>query len=142
ARVQLGLLSGEHEILSIHIVHENAQSLHPDIDMGQVVGAFIQSVGWCTMEELVIDTKGRYLSANPSTYKIPGVRDLPRDLRVTLQPSKSAQASILGSKAVGEPPFMYGMAVFFALQNAIQSVKPEAELSFPATPEAIIRALN
>lgn len=142
ARVQLGLLSGEHEILSTHIVHENAQSLHPDIDMGQVVGAFIQSVGWCTMEELVIDTKGRYLSANPSTYKIPGVRDLPRDLRVTLQPSKSAQASIFGSKAVGEPPFMYGMAVFFALQNAIQSVKPEAELSFPATPEAIIRALN
>ena len=142
ARVQLGVLSGEHEILSTHIVHENAQSLHPDIDLGQVVGAFIQSVGWCTMEELVIDAKGRYLSANPSTYKIPGVRDLPLDLQISLRSSKSAQASIFGSKAVGEPPFMYGMAVFFALQNAVQSVKPAAELGFPATPEAIIRALN
>lgn len=142
AKVQLDLLSGEHEIHSTHIVHENGQSLHPDIDMGQVVGAYIQAVGWCTMEELVIDARGRYLSANPSTYKIPGVRDLPRDLQVSLRSSKSAAASVFGSKAVGEPPFMYGMAVFFALQNAIQSVKPEAELSFPATPEAIIKALN
>lgn len=142
ARVQLDLLSGEHEILSTHIVHENGQSLHPDIDMGQVVGAFIQAVGWCTMEELVIDAKGRYQSANPSTYKIPSVRDLPQDLQVKLLPGKSAKASVFGSKAVGEPPFMYGMAVFFALQNAIQSVKPGAELGFPATPEAIIRALH
>ena len=142
ARVQLNLLSGEHEITSVNIVHENGQSLHPDIDMGQVVGAFIQGMGWCTMEELVIDAKGRYLSANPSTYKIPGVRDLPRDLQVKMLNSKSAEASVFGSKAVGEPPFMYGLAVFFALQNAIQSVKPEAKLSFPATPEAIVRALN
>jgi hypothetical protein len=34
------------------------------------------------------------------------------------------------------------MAVFFALQDAIRSVKPEAELRFPATPEALISALQ
>lgn len=142
ARVKVNLLSGEHEVISTYIVHENGQSLHPKIDEGQIVGAFIQGMGWCTMEELIHDDKGRYLSANPSTYKIPGIRDLPRNLQLNVIQSKSKAASVFGSKAVGEPPFIYGMAVFFALQNAVQSVVPNATLSFPATPEAIIKALN
>jgi xanthine dehydrogenase large subunit len=31
----------------------SAQSLNPAIDIGQVEGAFIQGMGWLTMEELV-----------------------------------------------------------------------------------------
>lgn len=142
ARIELDILSGEHRIISTHIVHENGKSLHPDIDLGQVTGAFIQGMGWCTMEEVVVDANGRYTSANPSTYKIPGIRDLPEILEVELVESKSKEASVFGSKAVGEPPFIYGMAVFFALQDAIRSLKPKADLNFPATPEAIITALN
>lgn len=142
ATVELDTLSGEHRILSTHIVHENGHSLHPQIDRGQVIGAFIQGMGWCTMENLVWDDKGRYLSANPSTYKIPGIRDLPESLTVELLPSKSLQASVFGSKAVGEPPLIYGMAVYFALQDAVQKVNKAAQLSFPATPEAIMRALS
>lgn len=141
-RIELDILSGEHRIISTHIVHENGKSLHPDIDLGQVTGAFIQGMGWCTMEEVVVDANGRYTSANPSTYKIPGIRDLPEILEVELVESKSKEASVFGSKAVGEPPFIYGMAVFFALQDAIRSLKPKADLNFPATPEAIITALN
>jgi xanthine dehydrogenase large subunit len=142
ARVELNTLSGEHRLLSTHIVHENGKSLHPEIDLGQVTGAFIQGMGWCTMEEVVVDAKGRYTSANPSTYKIPGIRDLPEKLDIELLESDSEQASVFGSKATGEPPLIYGMAVFFALQNAVRSVKPGVDLRFPATPEALIAALN
>ncbi|MCK9556914.1 MAG: molybdopterin cofactor-binding domain-containing protein [Candidatus Cloacimonadaceae bacterium] len=142
ARVELNTLSGEHRLLSTHIIHECGQSLHPEIDKGQVMGAFIQGMGWCTMEELVVDDKGQYLSGNPSTYKIPGIRDLPETIDVQLIPSQSKEASVFGSKAVGEPPLIYGMAVFFALKNAIRACKPKADLCFPATPEAIIKALN
>jgi len=92
------------------------------------------------MEDLKWDTKGHYTSANPSTYKIPGIRDLPDVLKVELMPSASGEASVFGSKATGEPPFIYGLAVFFALQAAVRGVNPEAALSFPATPEAIILA--
>ncbi|MDD4686487.1 MAG: molybdopterin-dependent oxidoreductase [Candidatus Cloacimonadaceae bacterium] len=141
ARVMVNTLSGEHRLLSTHIVHENGNSLHLEIDKGQVMGAFIQGMGWCTMEELVIDSQGRYLSANPSTYKIPGIRDLPEMLDLRLIASESKEASVFGSKAVGEPPFIYGMAVYFALQDAIRSVKTKVELRFPATPEAITEAL-
>ncbi|MDD4667767.1 MAG: molybdopterin-dependent oxidoreductase [Candidatus Cloacimonetes bacterium] len=142
AQIELDRLTGEHRILSTHIVHENGQSLHPEIDRGQVTGAFIQGMGWCTMEDLVWDSHGRYLSANPSTYKIPGIRDLPELLDIELLTSDSRESSVFGSKATGEPPFIYGMAVFFAIRDAIKRAGSSRELSFPATPEAIVRALQ
>ncbi len=141
-RIELDLLTGEHSILDTYIVHENGQSLQEDIDRGQIIGAFIQAYGWCTMEEMVLAPSGRYLSVNPSTYKIPGIRDLPHNLVVELVPSQAQYASVMGSKATGEPPFIYGMAAFFALRNAIKAVNPKAELRFPATPEAILDALE
>jgi xanthine dehydrogenase large subunit len=94
------------------------------------------------MEELVHDKKGKYLSVNPSTYKIPGIRDLPQNLVVDIVSSLTEHASVMGSKATGEPPFIYGMSVFFAIQNAIRTVKSDANLRFPATPEAILMALE
>ena len=78
----MDLLSGEHQVLKTWIVHENGLSLHPEIDRGQITGAFVQSHGWCTMEELPVNDKGRYLAVNPSTYKIPTVRDLPSELDI------------------------------------------------------------
>jgi len=56
--------------------------------------------------------------------------------------SGSQYASIFGSKAIGEPPFIYGLTVWFAIQNAIKSFVPQALLKFPATPEAILLALQ
>ena len=142
AQVEVDLLRGEHRLISTHIVHENGQSLHDEIDLGQVTGAFIQGMGWCTMEDLQWDNQGRYISANPSTYKIPCIRDIPDNFVIELLESDSREASVFGSKAVGEPPLIYGMAVYFAIRDAVRAARPGAELSFPATGEAIIRALK
>ena len=45
-----------------------------------------------------------------------------------------------GSKAVGEPPFMYGIGVFFAIRQAMKAFKPEMEFAFtsPLTPERVL----
>ncbi len=138
AEVELDVFLGEHSLRSFHIIHENGQSLNERIDLGQLIGAAIQCYGWCTMEDLKWNEQGVYTSANPSTYKIPGIRDLPDLFKVDLVPSVSDEASVFGSKAVGEPPFIYGLAVFFALQDAIRKIRPDATLSFPATPEALL----
>jgi xanthine dehydrogenase molybdopterin binding subunit len=142
SRVQIDLLSGEHRLLGTWIVHENGNSLHEEIDRGQIIGAFIQSYGWCCLEDLPVDARGRYLAINPSTYKIPTVRDLPEQLTVEIVPSNARYASVFGSKATGEPPFIYGMSVWFAIQDAVLSANPMAELGFPATPEAVLKALS
>ena len=140
SRVEIDLTTGEHRILDTFIVHENGISLSEEIDRGQIVGAFIQAYGWCTMEELLHDDKGRYKSVNPSTYKIPGIRDLPQNLVVDILSQTNKKSSVFGSKATGEPPFIYGLSVYFAILNALSSMRRKVRLGFPATPEAILHA--
>jgi len=139
AEVELDALLGEHTIRKLFIVHENGHSLNEVIDRGQIEGAVLQGIGWCTMEDLIYDEKGFYLSANPSTYKIPGIRNLPAETYIEIIPSATEEASVFGSKGIGEPPLIYGLSVFFALQAAGKEANPEKELSFPATPESLIK---
>ena len=40
-------------MLRADVLHDVGRSLNPAIDIGQVEGAFIQGMGWLTMEELV-----------------------------------------------------------------------------------------
>ena len=51
---------------------------------------------------------------------------------------------LLNSKAVGEPPLVYGLGAFFALQDAIASYAPEAAGVFtaPLTAERIFCLLH
>lgn len=144
-RAEIDIYTGECRMLDTYIVHETAHSLHPEIDRGQITGAFVQALGWCTMEALPHDSKGRFLALSPSTYKIPGIRDLPEHFHVEMVQTPCSQASVKGSKAVGEPPFVYGEAVWFALRNAIQAAVGDSQpvlLAFPATPEAILESLS
>lgn len=47
------------------------------------------------------------------------------------------------SKAVGEPPLMYGIGSFFAIRNAILNFNPAADIQYsaPITPEKVLLAL-
>jgi len=40
--------------------------------------------------------------------------------------------AILKSKAVGEPPLMYGIGAYFAIDNAIKSFNPNFNSTFDA----------
>ena len=46
-------LTGECRLLRADLLHDVGRSLNPAIDIGQIEGAFIQGMGWLTMEELV-----------------------------------------------------------------------------------------
>lgn len=145
AVAEVDTLTGSSRLVEAHIVHETAKSLNPGIDQGQIEGAFIQGYGWCTMEDIKYDQKGRYLAVTPSTYKIPTIRDLPEAFEVEMVEAERRHASVYGSKAVGEPPFIYGMAAWFAIKDAVEAVsdhKREADLAHPATPEAVLAAIE
>ncbi|MCH6559574.1 hypothetical protein IH799_04365, partial [candidate division KSB1 bacterium] len=49
-----------------------------------------------------------------------------------------------GAKAVGEPPLMYGIGVFFAIRNAMHAFRPNVEFAFdsPLTPEKVLMQLH
>ncbi len=139
-------LTGEVRILRADIIQDCGASLNPAVDIGQIEGAFVQGMGWLTMEELWWDDKGVLKTHAPSTYKIPTSRDVPPILNVKLlENAPNAKPSIFRSKAVGEPPFMLATACFLAIQEAVAAAAgwPAAlTLKAPATPEAVLQALN
>lgn len=141
--VVVDTLTGENRILRVDILHDCGDSLNPAVDLGQVEGGYVQGAGWLTTEELWWNDKGELGTHAPSTYKIPTCSDLAPDFRVELlQNEANREATIFRSKAVGEPPLMLALSVFFALRDAIADDLERAPvLAAPATPEAILRAI-
>jgi xanthine dehydrogenase large subunit len=146
SEVAIDTLTGEYRVLRSDIVHDCGRSLNPAIDRGQIEGGFVQGMGWLTSEELWWDDKGRLRTHAPSTYKIPGSRDVPVDFRVhILEDSPNREATIFRSKAVGEPPLMLGISVWLALRDAVASIaerKLPVALDAPATPERVLAAVD
>ncbi len=141
--VEVAGLTGEHRVRRVDILHDVGDSLVPEIDVGQVEGAFVQGMGWLTGEEVLFDDHGRCITHGPSTYKVPAVGDVPLDLRVQLLDRATQADTIGGSKAVGEPPFMLAIGVVHALRDAIAAFGAQpVELALPASPEAILRAVE
>ena len=141
--VEVNGLTGEHRVCRVDILHDVGTSLVPSIDRGQVEGGFVQGMGWLTCEEVLTTPDGQPITVGPSTYKIPAIGDVPLDFRVELLPRAPQPGVIHGSKAVGEPPFMLAIGVVTALRHAIGGFGPgEVELALPATPEAILRAVE
>ena len=144
AEVAIDTLTGECRVLGADILHDVGSSLNPAIDMGQVEGAFIQGMGWVTTEELVWDETGRLTTHAPATYKIPVASDTPARFNTQLHMRPNATESLYRSKAVGEPPFMHGIAVYCAILDAVHACAPAGhpDLPSPATPEAILNAIG
>jgi xanthine dehydrogenase large subunit len=143
SEVVVDTLTGENRILRTDILHDTGASLNPALDLGQIEGGFVQGAGWLTTEELVWDQSGRLRTHAPSTYKIPACSDRPEQFDVKLWNRPNPEPTVYRSKAVGEPPFMLGMSVFFALSDALAACGPAyPALDAPATPERLLMALR
>ncbi|MBU1282305.1 MAG: xanthine dehydrogenase molybdopterin binding subunit [Gammaproteobacteria bacterium] len=142
SEVIVDTLTGEYRMLRTDILHDVGASLNPAIDIGQVEGAFVQGMGWLTMEELVWNGKGKLMTNGPASYKIPAIADMPLDLRVNLvENRKNPEDTVFHSKAVGEPPFMLGIAVWCAIKDAVASLadyRVQPNIDAPATPERVL----
>ncbi len=142
SEVIVDTLTGEYKMLRTDILHDVGASLNPALDIGQVEGAFVQGMGWLTMEELVWNGKGKLMTNGPASYKIPAIADMPLDLRVNLvENRKNPEDTVFHSKAVGEPPFMLGIAVWCAIKDAVASLadyRVQPNIDAPATPERVL----
>ena len=92
------------------------------------------------MEEIVFDKEGKLKSNALSTYKVPDIYSVPKEIDLHFLESGTDNLAVLRSKAVGEPPLMYGIGAFFALRNAIINFNADARPAFdsPMTPEKVL----
>ena len=141
--VSIDCLRGTYRFDSVDIVHDFGTSMNPIVDRGQVEGGLVQGMGWMTLEEIAYNKQGRLLSSALSTYKVPDIYFAPRQINVEFLETKTPNLAILKSKAVGEPPLMYGIGAFFALTDAIKAFNPSATGLFeaPMTHERLLMAL-
>ena len=141
--VEVDNRTGEWWLKAVDIVHDVGRSINPAIDRGQIEGAYIQGMGWLTMEECVWDKKGKLLTHGPSTYKIPVASDVPEHFKVSLFDGENVKPTPFRSKAVGEPPLMLALSAYFAVRDAVAAnggYQARVQMDAPATPERILLA--
>ncbi len=136
------VLRGTGRIDRVAVVHDVGLSLDPTLDRGQIEGAIVQGIGWMTSEEILYDENGRLLTDTLASYKIPDLYDAPAiDIRLR---QDAGAAGLLGSKAVGEPPLIYGLGAYFALRAAMAAWRPlpDEVQQTPLTAERIFTQLH
>ncbi len=141
--VTVDCIRGTYKIDAVKLVHDFGNSMNETIDRGQIEGGLVQGIGWMTMEEVVYDENGRLRSNALSTYKVPDIYSVPKEINIVALPTGKDNLAIFRSKAVGEPPLMYGIGAYFALRNAIKNFNPSVKPAFdaPMTPEKVLMNL-
>ncbi|WP_022893043.1 xanthine dehydrogenase molybdopterin binding subunit [Agromyces subbeticus] len=150
SEVEVDGLTGAYRVRRVDIVHDVGDSLSPMLDIGQIEGAYVQGVGWLTLEELRWDEsdgphRGRLQTQSASTYKLPSFSEMPEEFNVRLFENAREDGAVYGSKAVGEPPFMLAFSAREAIREAVGAFAPvghSVELGSPATPEAVFWAIE
>ncbi|WP_372755406.1 molybdopterin cofactor-binding domain-containing protein [Labilibaculum sp.] len=141
--VTLDCVRGTYEIDFVKIVHDFGKSMNIGIDIGQVEGALVQGIGWMTTEEIAYSSDGRLLSNALSTYKVPDIFSAPKTVEIIPAAVEGNKMAIRKSKAVGEPPLMYGIGAYFAIQQAVKAFNKNYKLKFdsPFTPGKVLTGL-
>ncbi len=142
--VTVDRFTGDVELERVDLLMDIGRSINPGVDTGQVIGGFVQGVGWVTTEMLAYDDGGSLLSHSPTTYKIPGVRDVPTDFRVEFLDGATNERNVYSSKAVGEPPLLLGVSAWAAVKHALSSIAPGEvpRLDLPATNEEVLMSIT
>ena len=141
--VTVDCLRGTYVIDAVNTVHDFGSSMNRSVDLGQCEGGIVQGIGWMTMEEVIYNESGKLLSNALSTYKIPDIYAVPKEVNVHFLNTDNNSLAILKSKAVGEPPLMYGIGAFFAIRNAMLAFNPKSVVPYeaPITPEKVLLGL-
>ena len=63
---------------------------------------------------------------------MPDIFSAPREVNIKALETDGAELAILKSKAVGEPPFLYGIGAYFAIRNAIKAFNGKIKPAFNA----------
>jgi xanthine dehydrogenase large subunit len=147
--VTVDCLRGRYEVDYVKACHDFGSSMNTAVDFGQIEGGIVQGIGWMTMEEVVYDAEGKLRSNALSTYKVPDIHSVPREIEFIPLETDRENLAIFNSKAVGEPPLMYGIGAYFAIRNAIKAFNkveadtadgagPNPAFDAPFTPEKVL----
>jgi xanthine dehydrogenase large subunit len=140
--VTVDCLRGRYEVDYVKCCHDFGSSMNTAVDNGQIEGGIVQGLGWVTMEEVFYDDEGKLRSNALSTYKVPDIYSIPKEIAILPLKTDHENLAIFNSKAVGEPPLMYGIGAYFAIRNAVRAFTDcSPAFDLPFTPEKVLMNL-
>jgi CO/xanthine dehydrogenase Mo-binding subunit len=135
--VEVDTETGQIEVLDYVAVTDCGTPINPGLARVQVEGGLLQGIGMTLYEDVVLTKKGKMLSNNFLSYKIPSRKDV-RQLRVELAESYDPTGPF-GAKSVGEIGIDTPLA---AISNAVYNAVGVRVRDLPLTPEKILKALQ
>ncbi|XP_076639451.1 xanthine dehydrogenase/oxidase isoform X2 [Colletes latitarsis] len=128
--VEIDVLTGQQIIRRVDLMEDAGISMNPELDLGQIEGAFVMGLGFWTSEDLMYDPKsGQLTNYRTWNYKPPGAKDIPTDFRIYFRRNAPNPMSVLRSKATGEPPLCLSYSIPIAIRHAITSARKDAGIS-------------
>ena len=138
AQVAVNTKTGEIKIQKFYALQDAGTPINPEIALCQMYGASMKSIGHSLYENMVLDSKGKCISANMTDYGVPMISEAPDDFKAVLidindkyGPYGAKSISEIGTN--GAAPAI-GIAIHDACGVWINN--------WPMNPEKILKALG
>jgi CO/xanthine dehydrogenase Mo-binding subunit len=136
--IEIDLRTGDMDILKIASAFDVGRVINEDLCRGQVIGGGVQGIGTALTEHYVYDGAGHLLNPSFTDYKIPTVRDIPREM-VQIFIETPHDKGPFGARGVAEHPMI---SVPPAIANALFEGTGVRITELPMTPERVFLALK
>ena len=138
AQVAVNVRTGEIKVQKFYAIQDAGTPINPEIALCQMYGAVMKSIGHTLYEDMVLDGKGRCLTANMTDYGVPMVSEAPEDFKAVLV-DVNDKFGPFGAKSISEIA-CNGAAP--AIGIAIHDACGIWLRNWPMTPEKVLKALG
>ena len=138
AQVAVNIKTGEIKVQKFYALQDAGTPINPEVALCQMYGASMKSIGHSLYENMVLDEKGRCISANMTDYGVPMISEAPDDFKAVLIDVNDAYGPY-GAKSISEIG-TNGAAP--ALGIAIHDACGVWIRNWPMTPEKILKGLG
>ena len=104
--------------------------------IGQIQGGLVQSVGYAVMENF-IEKEGKVLTPSLSTYLVPTVLDIPKEMNIMVLEIPDPRGP-WGARGLGE---VMNMCLAPAVTAAVHAATGVWFDHFPLTPEEVLKGI-
>jgi CO/xanthine dehydrogenase Mo-binding subunit len=136
--IEVDTETGDLEIIRIVSAFDVGRIINEDLCRGQVIGGGVQGIGTALIEQYLYDGEGHLLNPTLTDYKIPTVKDIPRQMQQIFVETPHDKGP-LGARGVAEHPMI---SVPPAIANAIYDATGVRIKELPMTPERVFFALK
>ena len=138
AQVAVNVRTGEIKVQKFYALQDAGTPINPEVALCQMYGAVMKSIGHSLHEDMILDEKGRCLTANMTDYGVPMISEAPEDFKAVLI-DVNDEFGPFGAKSISEIA-CNGAAP--AIGIAIHDACGIWLRSWPMTPEKVLKELG